>query len=884
MNKKSSRPKNNPSMWLQFEQEVARIFELFGYDEVIHNTKIEGGQCDVFAKSRKRNKANIVAECKYHENPSSKVNITDVQNFIHKVSNYRMSGKIDQGYLVTNTGFTADARGAINDQIGNYVCLLTFDELIQSLLDIGHYLQDYINDYDNGGEGDKYVELKLINTTILNQTILDCSLGDIINVEDTNQNYLVVPQSYIDIKDKDVPFLDFTSGSFSPTVKPISYFQKLQEYYLMQARADAVYNNHLVVCLHSAVCEVAVKINDDLLNITLKELPKDILEMTSKSIEVVVSTLLNLWQSFGGTYNLKIYDKSNFLKRIHQDIINKFKLKSESVSLTKIQAHPLISMFTSHIIEGLKIEPDVMELAIDKEKLYKWTYDFDNIIKHLKTNPASTKQLILLIEEEALAALKRHIIYDKVSTLVLVGDYGAGKTTILRRLMRKLAEDKLSKQDDPNCRIPLYISLKDYNKVPDIQSLIRLFLQNVVEVDNISIRTFKKLNEEGRFVLLLDAFDEMLTRVTRADRRRCFREISELVSKNSKIILTGRPAYFNDFKEFRENLYFLQKKFFENKIEYNNEYEVMCLQLLDEEQVEKLIEKASPTDFKNVLNIIVNRPNLMDLARRPVLANMIAQTGKELFKLENKEISTRIIYQIYTDRWVKREEDKGQFRLLCHPDEKSTFLRYLAMQMYISGSLTIHYSELDKSVSQYFDLNTIEEVDHFSNDIRTCSFLSRTNDGYYFFIHKSFMEYFVACEFERGEISPFVDKFSNDLTIEIIDLLDFDLLPKSVILIWNNRDKISTCIEYIKNKRSKSIKSQKYETAALLGDLQTEFDRFFQQPSSIFTMKSNPEINILYIFEIKIRSIFSKYEGSVNEITNIKNALNSHLGDFNFNF
>jgi hypothetical protein len=148
--------------WLRFEQEVAKLFELFGYDEVTHNTKIDGGQCDVFAKSRRRSKASIVAECKYHENPSSKVNITDVQNFIHKVSNYRNTGKIDQGYLVTNTGFTADARAAISGYTENYIFLLTYNELIQSLFDLNHYLKEFISEYNNKGEGSRSAKPGLI--------------------------------------------------------------------------------------------------------------------------------------------------------------------------------------------------------------------------------------------------------------------------------------------------------------------------------------------------------------------------------------------------------------------------------------------------------------------------------------------------------------------------------------------------------------------------------------------------------------------------------------------------------------------------------------------------------------------------------------------------
>lgn len=884
MSENTSQPQNSIPAWLQFEHDVAKLFELFGYDEVTHNIKIEGGQCDVFAISRKRSKANIVAECKYHQNTSTKVGITDVQAFIYKVTNYRNSGKIDQGYLITNTGFTADARAAINDSVANYVFLLTYDELIQSLLDINHYLQEFVTDYNIKGEGNRYVEMKLINTTPLNKTLLDSLPGDLIKTKGENQRYLVVPRSHIDGKHEQLPFLDYDSLSVSPTVKPILFIQKLQEYHNAQVEARNDHIKELTECLSRCVSEIAAANNDELLHELFKALTADMLKLITWSPEAVVDALLDKWEELGGHTHFKIFNKADLRKRIHREIIKKYKTQYESIYLKSTEVPKLISDFKGHILEGIGIRPGEMKslLKITKEKERLWTAadEFENIFKHLNLDSKKTHQLNLIFEEDALPALERYIISNNSSTLVLIGDYGAGKTTILRRLMRKLAEDKLSRQNDPNCRIPLYITLRDYNKVPDIQSLIRLFLNNVVEVDNVSIRTFKKLNEDGRFVLLLDAFDEMLTRVTKADRRRCFREIAELVSKKSKIILTGRPAYFNDYKELKDNLENLRQKFTDNEMEVMSDYEVMCLQLLDEDQVEQLIVKASPMDSKNVLNILVNKPNLMDLARRPVLASMISQTGKELIKLENQKISARNIYEIYTNKWVQREEDKGVFRHLVHPEQKSIFLRYLAMQMHISGSLKIHYTELDKSVAQYFKLETVVEVDHFSHDIRTCSFLSRTDDGYYFFIHKSFMEYFVAREFEQGESSPFADKLSNPLTTEIIDLLDLDLLPDRISKLWRNRENLESCLKTLKHYRDKVVKHQRFEEAASVRDIEKFFQGILEQLNSIFTMKPI-ETDLLYRFKKDLKNIISEFEArkwhGLNEIKTEVETLLSEL-------
>ncbi|MFC4634078.1 NACHT domain-containing protein [Dokdonia ponticola] len=859
MNKKSSEKDKTPK-WLIFEKEVAKLFELFGYDEVIHNTKIEAGQCDVVAKSKKRNKSNILAECKYHEKPKNKVTIIEVQNFVNKVGNYRMTGEIDQGYLVTNTGFTADARAAINEQAKNYVFLLTYDELIQNLLDVNIYLKGFIEDYDKHGEGDRFIDLKLINTTSLDQTLLDSLPGDIITTKKAELSYLVVPKSYLNEKDN-LPFLHFNvDNPNTPILDPVVFVKTMKGYFFSEKEANKKHTDKLINCLLDVVRIVSKDSNDEILHSLFELIPKEKLNMISWSPEPIIKSLLDIWQNYGGDSRLSLYRKSSARKHLKREILAKYKLKSNSIKLDKIKIPSLVSTFWGYIFEGLGIEIGKMESLIQKKET-TWTKEDElkNVLTHLERNPDEIKELRFLTEEIALTGLKRHINYSSSQVLVLVGDYGAGKTTMIRRLMRILAEEKLNNNDDPTFRIPLYITLKDYNKAPDIQSLIRLFLQNNVEVNSLSSRTFKKLNEEGRFVLLLDAFDEMLTRVTKADRRRCFNEISELVNQNSKVILTGRPSYFNDYKELKDNLKIMRRIDPRIKKGFITNYEINCLQLLDEEQVELLLKKTSPKDFENIFNLIVSKPNLMDLARRPVITAMMADSGEELKKLKKQEVTVRDIYEIYTNKWVRREEDKGAFRILIHAHHKSTFVRYLAMQMYISGVMSIHYTQLDESVSDYFKLKTFEEMDHFSHDIRTCSFLSRTDDGHYFFIHKSFMEYFVACEFEQMEKSPFCGKFDNSLSNEIIDLLDFNKLPTKLAKLYKAKEDFESCLNLTRIQKTKIVKKQIYEFAAVFRNIEKALEVVLSNYNSIFQMKPNA---YLVVFEVFVYSINESYNTS----------------------
>jgi formylglycine-generating enzyme required for sulfatase activity len=100
------------------------------------------------------------------------------------------------------------------------------------------------------------------------------------------------------------------------------------------------------------------------------------------------------------------------------------------------------------------------------------------------------------------------------------------------------------------------------------------------------------------------------------------------------------------------------------------------------------------------------------------------------------------LYQVYTDLWLKRDEEKG--RTLITRTDKRLFMQELALEMLRREELSIHYSQLPERVRAHFRLAKAAEIDYFEHDIRTCSFLNRGGEGNYYFVHKSLGEFFVA--------------------------------------------------------------------------------------------------------------------------------------------
>jgi tetratricopeptide (TPR) repeat protein len=183
-------------------------------------------------------------------------------------------------------------------------------------------------------------------------------------------------------------------------------------------------------------------------------------------------------------------------------------------------------------------------------------------------------------------------------------------------------------------------------------------------------------------------------------------------------------------------------------------YEILSLTLFDRWQIEDFLKKQSEYlkakgigDWRELQRTIYDTYNLEELARTPVLLEIIIKTISEI-RGKVAHINAAKLYQIYTDFWMDREyDDKGDVRWLITRKEKELFVLELAWAMLMTDNLRpeIHFSQLSSRVRSYFKLEKASEIEYFSSDIRFCAYLIHSEaDGNYKFIHKSFMEYFSA--------------------------------------------------------------------------------------------------------------------------------------------
>ena len=162
--------------------------------------------------------------------------------------------------------------------------------------------------------------------------------------------------------------------------------------------------------------------------------------------------------------------------------------------------------------------------------------------------------------------------------------------------------------------------------------------------------------------------------------------------------------------------------------------------------LEKRVKARSRGERENkvshVLQKIDSIYNLGELATRPILLEMISETVNNIGSAEIRNAAD--LYERYTNAWIDIDARKGTFRTLVSREDRLFFSMSLAWNLFERGANSVHYKGVSDLVAQYFELDEEEDVDHFSSDVRTCTFLKRDDNGNYSFAHQSFLEYFCA--------------------------------------------------------------------------------------------------------------------------------------------
>jgi formylglycine-generating enzyme required for sulfatase activity len=337
----------------------------------------------------------------------------------------------------------------------------------------------------------------------------------------------------------------------------------------------------------------------------------------------------------------------------------------------------------------------------------------------------------------------------EVNHLTILGDFGTGKSCCAMELtMRLLARG--------GPRTPLFFSLRDYQHEETLQSIVTKGMTEKYGIVNFNYPAFLRLMEEGRLLLIFDAFDELATLSERWATVTSLRRLNEAVKGRSKVILTCRTHYFTTQAAEREGIAGSMPRGGElfAEVEGRRNYAIVYLEPFSPEQVREFVHRHHPENTDEVMQQIGRLDAVEDLSTRPVLLEMILKTLPRLLK-QAGPLNLATLYETFTRLWLDNVA-KGD---ALTPQDKLRFSQALAIKLNQDALPRIHYSALEEYVGDFFQklLRSPADRFRFDQEIRVCDFLNRDAEGYYQFAHKSFMEFFVAQEVAaallRGEVS-----------------------------------------------------------------------------------------------------------------------------------
>ncbi|MEO1402992.1 MAG: NACHT domain-containing protein [Cyanobacteria bacterium J06635_1] len=338
----------------------------------------------------------------------------------------------------------------------------------------------------------------------------------------------------------------------------------------------------------------------------------------------------------------------------------------------------------------------------------------------------------------------------------ILGEFGTGKTWFAFHYAWQALQRyrDAQKRGIERPRLPLVIPLRDYAKAVSVESLFSEFFFRKHEIPIPGYSAFEQLNRMGKLLLIFDGFDEMAARVDRQQMINNFWELAKVVVPGAKVILTCRTEHFPEAKEGRALLNAELQASTKDLTGETPQFEVLELEKFNDEQIQAvLLHQAQAATVAHILE----NPQLLDLARRPVLTELILEALPDIEAGKPVDMSRIYLYAVRH----KMERDIKAERTFTSMTDKLYFMCELSWEMLSTDRMSINYREFPDRIRRLFGpvVEAEKDLDHWHYDMMGQTLLIRNAEGDYTPAHRSLLEFFVAYKF-AAELGLLADDFA----------------------------------------------------------------------------------------------------------------------------
>lgn len=333
----------------------------------------------------------------------------------------------------------------------------------------------------------------------------------------------------------------------------------------------------------------------------------------------------------------------------------------------------------------------------------------------------------------------RHWIQEPTGRFTLIlGEFGTGKTFLLRELARQL-----SAPESPV--VPILIQLRNLEKGHSLDGLVAQHLAQA-GLSAINLRAFRYLLEVGRIVLLFDGFDELALRVTYARAAEHFRTLLEAAAGRAKVVVASRKQHFESDRQVRSAL--------SEQVERLPNYRIVFLERFDAVRIQWFLlnHLGDGTQARQRYQLLDQVKDLLGLSANPRMLSFIADLPEEdllAAREQDGEITSASLYRLLLERWLihefERVQPRGAAPVLSKKDRWNAVTR-LALSLWPRSEPMIPVDELTETVA-----NAIETLAQLqlnpaqaAHQVGSGTLMVRDSEGRFGFIHQSVLEWLVA--------------------------------------------------------------------------------------------------------------------------------------------
>ncbi|HEY9798338.1 MAG TPA: NACHT domain-containing protein [Leptolyngbyaceae cyanobacterium] len=339
------------------------------------------------------------------------------------------------------------------------------------------------------------------------------------------------------------------------------------------------------------------------------------------------------------------------------------------------------------------------------------------------------------LAQQAATAMSPEEALNQFKRITVLGEPGAGKTTILRHLAVKMANGALPNLPD----LPVYVELRSFVE-SGMEDLLDFVVSNCAKPYNFPDRSYleKKLND-GEAALLLDGLDEVLGGKSPEEAKQVYSRLAQVIAvlaiefSNAPIAVTCRRAGWQGLREGG----------------------FCTLEVLDfdESQIQEFVNnwfKSDPSKAKGLQQELEKNLRMKTLAANPLILSLMAIVyGRELKLPERRFELYQHCVEVLLEEWDS-EPNRGIQRLnQFTPTQMQNLLIEVAWYFHLQGKGYFREAELLGQLPSFLsnsDINIpLQENKAILEEITgSSSLLKEAAYKLYGFLHLTFQEYFTA--------------------------------------------------------------------------------------------------------------------------------------------